>query len=260
LSNPIKEKLAAGEVSIGSWIQLPVPGIAEIMAGADFDWIAVDCEHGAVGIADLANTFRGMYGRRPLPLARVTDNSPLAIRRPLDAGAAGVFVPLVHTAEDARQAVSAARYPAAGIRGYAFCRANDYGRSFDEYARTANEDLLVIVMIESRTGVEQIDSILEVDGVDGVFIGPYDMSGSYGVVGKVDDPRVREGCVRVVEACRRAGKAAGIHLVRPTPASIDEALRTGYTLIALGMDTVFLERASAEVAEIARDTIRSRRP
>lgn len=255
MNDPFTTRLATGHISLGSWIQIASPENGEILADAGFEWLAVDCEHGVVGITELASVFRGIEARGSMPFARVTENSVMAIRRPLDAGARGIFVPLIHTPDDARRAVAAASYPPEGIRGFAFCRANGYGNRFAEYAANANDEVAVIVMIESREGVEQIAEILAVPGVDGAFIGPYDLSGSYGVTGKLDDPRVVEGCDRVVAACLAAGKAPGIHLVHPTPESIKETIARGYRLIALGMDTVFLSSGASRAIETA-DAVR----
>ena len=113
-------------------------------------------------------------------------------------------------------------------------------------------------MIESRQGVEQIEDILSVPGVDGTFIGPYDLSGSYGVAGKIDDARVVDGCLQVVEACRIAGKVAGIHLVNPTEEQIVETVEQGYQLIALGMDTVFLSTGASHSIAAARKAVADR--
>jgi 2-keto-3-deoxy-L-rhamnonate aldolase RhmA len=210
-----------------------------------------------------------MHGRGPAPLARVRENDTLAIRQILDLGAQGVIVPLVHTAADAERAVRAAKYPPRGVRGYGFSRTNNWGRDFAAYAARANDDVAVVVMIESKEGVANIDAILAVDGVDGVFVGPYDLSGSCGVPGQTAHARVQAGCRRVLDACRTAGKSAGLHIVLPTPESIRQAIADGYTFLALGVDSVFLAQGARAVLAAAqenrpvsprarRSTIRSR--
>ena len=187
-----------------------------------------------------------------MPLARVRENDTLAIRQVLDLGAQGVIVPLVHTPEDAERAVAAAKYPPRGVRGYCFSRMNDWGRDFDTYAATANEEVAVVVMIESKLGVENIDAILGVDGMDGVFIGPYDLSGSCGVPGQTAHPDVVAGCNRVAQACAAVGKAAGLHVVIPTADAIAKAVAEGFTLIGLGVDTVFLRGGAVDARKIGR--------
>lgn len=250
--NTVKENLKKGIPSIGSWIQFGHPGIAEVMSNTGFDWLAADCEHSDIGIREFTAIARAVHGRKSIPFARVKENDTLSIRQVLDMGAMGVVVPLVNTAEDAEKAVRSAKFPPDGIRGYAFYRSNNYGRDFDDYAASANEEILVIVMIESKQAVENIDEILEVDGVDGIFIGPYDMSGSYGIPGNTDDPMILKSCERVLESCKRHGKAAGTHIVLPRKDVIEKAIRDGYTFIGLGMDNVFLEKAAAESLEIAK--------
>jgi 2-dehydro-3-deoxyglucarate aldolase len=239
-NNPIRRALLERRVTLGTWIQIGHPAVAEILAEAGFDWIAADMEHTDIDNAAFANLARGMHGRGVAPLARVRENDTLAIRQVLDLGAQGVIVPLVHTPEDAERAVAAAKYPPRGVRGYCFSRMNDWGKDFDTYAAQANDEIAVVVMIESKQGVENIDAILAVDGVDGVFIGPYDLSGSCGVPGQTDHDLVQAGCRRVAEACRKAGKAAGLHVVLPDSAAVEQAVSDGFTFIALGVDTVFL--------------------
>ena len=252
----LREKLKAGQPVLGSWVQSGSEVASEILAGVGFDFLALDMEHTesdaqgfyrfarAVGAANA-----GENGVKTVPLARVRENDTLVIRRVMDGGAEGVIIPLVSNAAEAERAVAAVKYPPRGVRGFAFVRANDWGERFDEYAAQANERSVVIVMIESREAVSNIDAILAVDGVDGVLIGPYDLSGSYGVVGQTAHPLVKEAKRTVLEACLRHGKAAGQHIVLPTAENVAAALAEGYKFLALGMDTVFL-------AEGAKNTFR----
>lgn len=157
----------------------------------------------------------------------------------LTAAQNGVIIPLVNNAESAKKAVAAAKYPPEGVRGFAFVRANGWGKAFDAYAKEANEETTVIVMIESKEAVENIDAILEVEGVDGVLIGPYDLSGSYGVVGQTDHPSVKTAKSKVLAACLKHHKAAGSAYCASHRGKPCGALSEGYTFLALGMDTVF---------------------
>lgn len=235
-----KDKFKKQRVVLGTWMQIPSGSICEIAAKQGLDWLAVDMEHTEIGFETLADMFRGLKGSKTAPFVRVTRNNALEIRRSLDIGAEGVIVPLIDTADEAKAAVSYAKYPPKGIRGHAFCRANDWGEGFSEYAKTANDRLCVFVMIESKRAVENIDEILKVDGLDGVFIGPYDMSASYGVPGNVSDALVVNGCNAVLEACKRHGKIPGIHIVNPDPEMIDNHIKKGFQFIAVGIDTLFL--------------------
>ncbi len=244
--NPVKKALEEGKLSLGTWIQAGHPAIAEVLANAGFDWIAADCEHTDIGVDGYSSLARAMYGRGSIPLVRVRENDTLAIRQMLDAGAMGVIVPLINNKEQAKQAVASAKYPPEGVRGFAFCRANNFGIDFDQYAKEANANTLVIVMIESKEAVDNIDEILSVDGVDGVFIGPYDMSGSYGITGQTGHPIIAEACQKVLDACKKAGKAPGLHIVKPTKENIEDAVRKGFTFIALGIDLVFIDSMARE--------------
>lgn len=246
----VRQALLERRLTLGTWIQIGHPAVAEILAETGFDWIGIDMEHTDIDNAAFANLARAMHGRGVAPLARVRENDTLAIRQVLDLGAQGVIVPLVHTAEDAERAVAAAKYPPRGVRGYCFSRMNDWGKDFDAYAAQANDDIAVVVMIESKQGVENIDAILAVDGVDGVFIGPYDLSGSCGVPGQTGHDLVRAGCRRVLDACATAGKAAGLHVVIPAAEAIGKAQADGYTFLALGVDSVFLRRGAADARTV----------
>jgi 2-keto-3-deoxy-L-rhamnonate aldolase RhmA len=254
LDGAFRRALLERRVLIGSWLQINNATAAEVLARAGSDWIAVDIEHTDIDTGSLTGLLRGMYGRGAAPIARVTRNDVLEIRRALDVGAAGVLVPFINTAEQARQAVAAAKYPPLGVRGFSFSRANNWGADFQEDARTANENTAVVVMIESKDGAEHVEGIVAVDGVDAVFIGPYDLSGSYGIPGQTQQPVVRNACRRVIDAAHRAGKSVGVLLVRATPEAVQQAVDDGYTLLCLGLDTVFLYdgvRAAREMAEAA---------
>jgi 2-keto-3-deoxy-L-rhamnonate aldolase RhmA len=252
IENTFRKALLERRVTIGSWIQINNATSAEILASAGYEWLGIDIEHTDIDISSLAPLLRGMYGRGAVPVARVASNDVMDIRRTLDMGVMGVLVPLVSTPQDAQRAVAAAKYPPVGKRGFAFCRANEWGGDFDAYVKTANAEIAVVAMIETKEGVNNIDAILAVDGVDGVFIGPYDMSGSYGIPGQTNADVVQEACSQVVKACERASKAAGIHIVDPTPVAIQQSIDDGFTLICLGIDVVFMRQAACAAIALAR--------
>ena len=237
--NPVKKKLLEGKPSFGSWIQIPHPAVAEIMSTVGFDWIAVDMEHSDAGVSEYSNIIRGMYGRGPVPMARVQENDTLVIRRLLDAGAWGVIIPMVNTAEEAKAAVSAVKFPPRGIRGSGFARANDFGVSMDNYFK-AQDEILVMVMCETKQSVENIEEIVAVPGVDGIFMGPFDMSMSYEIPGKMNEPIMVEARKKVLAACKNAGKVPGIHHFNMAKESIQSIVDEGFRCIALGVDVSFL--------------------
>ena len=183
--NPIKKALKEGKVTIGSWITIGHPIVAEIMAQAGFDWLTIDMEHSAITIEKTQELIQIIQLSGVAPLVRVSENNPTIIKRVLDAGAYGVIVPMVNSAKDAEKAVKAVKYPPVGSRGVGLARAQGYGFDFDEYAATINEESVVIVQMEHIDAVNNLDSIVSVEGIDGCIIGPYDLSGSLGVPGEI---------------------------------------------------------------------------
>ena len=260
VNRSFRQALLERHVTIGTWLQINNATSAEVLANAGFDWIAIDIEHTDIDITSLTSLLRGMYGRGASPIARVATNGLLDIRRALDAGASGVLVPFVNTADQARRAVAAAKYPPAGVRGFSFSRANDWGISFAEDANYANDRTAVIVMIESKEGVENVEEIVAVEGVDAIFIGPYDLSGSYGIPGQIQDPVVRGACRRVIETCRQAAKSVGLLIVRPTPEAVQQAIADGFTLLCLGLDTVFLDEGARAARALAQTVLEETSP
>ena len=250
-----RKKLLQREFTMGSWIQVNNATSAEILARTGFDWIGIDMEHTDIDIRSLAEVIRGMHGRAVVPIVRVAFNDTITIRRALDLGADGVLVPLVSSVSDAKAAVSAAKFPPQGVRGFSFCRANNWGIDFDPYVTRANEEISVIVMIETREGVENIDAIIAAEGVDGVFVGPYDLSGSYGIPGELSHQLVRDASRTICAACRNAGKSAGIHIIPQTKEAVKHAVDDGFTLICMGMDTVFLSEGARRAEEITRSML-----
>ncbi len=248
----VKDALVACRPTLGGWIQIGHPAVAEIMAKAGFDWIAVDAEHAAIDLETTTALLRAMAPFGCTPLVRIPHNDLMWIRRVLDAGAGGVIVPMVNSAEDARRAVEAAKYPPAGVRGFGYCRANAYGEDFATYAAHANDGITVVAQVEHIRSVEAVDAILDVEGIDGVFIGPYDLSGSMGITGQLDHPRMQAAKARVLEACRSHRKSAGLHIVRFAPESLQGALAEGFTFIALSLDVTMLQASCRAMLDAAR--------
>jgi 2-dehydro-3-deoxyglucarate aldolase len=251
MKNKLRHALLERQVTLGSWIQIGHPACAEIVARAGFDWVCVDLEHGAIDLETTADIFRGLGSFDCIPVARLPLNDPIWIRRTLDAGARGLIIPMVKTAAEAAAAVREAKYPPRGARGFGYSRANLYGADFEPYIASANEEIAMIMQIEHKDAIANLDAILGVDGVDGVFVGPLDLSGSMGLAGELDHPQMLAALDQYRAACRAHQKSAGLHIVRPNEANVRQALAEGYTLLALGLDTVFLEhgaRASLQAA------------
>ena len=220
----------------GSWCNLGSSITAEIAGAAGLDWILVDLEHGAGTMADLVHQFQGIGCTDAAPIVRIAANETPRFKRVLDMGAAGVMVPYVSTPDEAAAAVAAMRFPPAGIRGVAkLNRATRFGSAFEEYAGSANENLLLIVQIETVDAVKNADKIASIDGVDVLFIGPLDLSTNLGIQAQYDHPDFRSARQRVVEAARNAGKAAGILLLGHDGAG--GVVFEGFSFLAVGSDS-----------------------
>jgi 2-keto-3-deoxy-L-rhamnonate aldolase RhmA len=240
------------KASVGTWIQIPSPDICEILSTYNLDFVTFDMEHTHMSYESLPDMFRAFKGTNIKPYVRVRSNDTIEIRRALDIGAAGVIVPLVHTPEEAAKAVESAKYPPEGKRGFAFCRANNWGKDFSRYARKANSDTKVFVMAESRMAVENIDDIAKIEGLDGVFIGPYDMSASYGLLGQTKHSTLEGAFNRILDACRRNEIIAGKHVVSIDNQYIESDIKKGFRMIAAGIDALFIHEGAKAIEDISR--------
>jgi len=255
MKNKLRQALLENRPTFGAWIGIAQPVSAEIFGRLGFDWAAVDLEHGVIGLESLANIFGALEGFGCVPVARLPWCDPVWIKRSLDAGARAVIVPMVNSAEQARLAVAEAKYPPQGRRGYGFCRANRYGLDFGPPAEELNDEVAVIVQIEHKDAIANLDAILTVPGVDGAFVGPYDLSGSYGRSGDFDSPEMKAALGAFLNACRRHSRAAGIYVADPGEQFIRRYLADGYSFLALGVDTGFLAAAARQALETARNCL-----
>lgn len=242
LASSIKERLRSGQVSIGSWMSMAHVSIAEILATAGYDWIVIETEHTAIDVSEVLRMIIALERQGTVPLVRLAWNDPIQAKAVMDSGAAGVLVPMVNSKADAELAVKSVKYPPLGFRGVGLARAQGYGQTFAEYVRGANDASLVFVQIEHIDAVECIDEILTVPGIDGTFIGPYDLSSSLGIPGELQHPDLLSAKQRVLNATVAHGLVPGIHLVHPdtAPDELKECVRRGYRFIALGTDILFL--------------------
>ena len=242
--NLVKRKLNQGMVSLGTWNLIGHPLVTEILANAGYEWIPLDLEHGTFPFSDLASYCQLLEGKGVLPLCRLPGLQPEYFKWALDAGAMGVIVPMIKTSQDALTCVGYAKYPPQGERGTALTRVHAFGDTFDEYMALANQETMLVLMIEHIEAIHHIEAIAAVEGVDVLFIGPYDLSSSMNLTGQLNHPDVDAACEKVLNAAHVHGIAAGIHLVDPTPEEIALRMRQGYTMIALGIDVVMLRKSS----------------
>jgi 2-dehydro-3-deoxyglucarate aldolase/4-hydroxy-2-oxoheptanedioate aldolase len=244
----LKPRLRDGEQLIGTLVSLPSPDVAEILSLVGFDYLWIDCEHAATDFVCAQIMIQAVGGRCPC-LVRIPENREVWFKKALDTGCDGVVVPQVRSADEARAAVGWSLYPPAGRRSVGISRAHRFGMAFQEYIDTINDRLTIVLQIEHIEAVRNIGSIVEVPGIDVVFIGPYDLSGSLGIAGQVSHPEVREAMHAINRTCRAAGVPLGVFAIDVEAAQ--DALADGYSLVAMGMDALFLSRAArAALAQV----------
>ncbi len=245
----IRNNLQLGKVSVGSWMQIPHASVAEIMGQAGYDWVAVDMEHGAISIHQLPDLFRALELGNTLPLVRLAHGHPKDCKQALDAGAGGVIVPMVESAEQLIAVRDACRWPPGGTRGVGFSRANLFGKYFETYREEAQAPLLV-AMIEHLRAVDCLEEILAVDGLDAILIGPYDLSASMGITAQFESNAFKDVINHIKMMCSHKGIAVGVHVVNPLPDELRARLEFGYRFIAYSIDSVFLNESCALPASI----------
>ena len=236
----LKEKLRNRENTIGSWITIGHQAIIDILAEAGFDWLTIDLEHTAIDLNELQILIGFIQSHGMAALVRVSKNEEVIIKRVLDSGADGIIVPMICSAEEAKMAVSFAKYPPLGKRGVGLNRAQRYGSGFEEYKSWVEKHLVIIAQIEHIDAVDNISEIIQTEGIDGMMIGPYDLSSSLGVPGNFNDPKVKEALNRVEEICLAAKKSMGYHVIEPDSSLILEKQSQGYNFIAFSTDFLFL--------------------
>lgn len=258
-STQLKKRLRAGETTIGAWLSFSDPAVAELMSGVGFDWLLFDMEHSPLTLQSLESMLMAFNGRETVPIVRVAWNDRVMIKQALDLGAEGILIPQVSSVEEARQAVAACKYPPEGIRGFGPRRASDYYRYTDEYVGAANEGILVLVQIENIKAVQAIGEILAVPGIDVVLLGPNDLSGSLGLLGQGQHPKVVEAIDRVIAEAQRVGIPAGVPLDMDVPGDVlDMWVARGCRFVFAGEDHSFLRRiATRTLAEYRQHTLKS---
>jgi 4-hydroxy-2-oxoheptanedioate aldolase len=246
--NLVKDKWSRGEVTYGAWLTLPGAYSAEIVAHAGFDWGCIDMQHGNIDYQDAAAMLLALSTTDTMPFIRVPWNDPGIIGKVLDAGAMGVIIPMVNTAEEAREAVAACRYPPLGTRSYGPGRAALYGAP--DYFENANDRVAVVPMIETKEAVACIDEILAVSGIDAIYVGPSDLSISLGMPPRLEnDGEWEDARKRIAAACRENGVTAGIHASAGLARKHADA---GYLMIMISSDAGNIAAGAARDLEAVR--------
>lgn len=252
--NPFKAALAASEPQIGLWVSSGEAAVTELVATADFDWLVLDGEHAPNDLRSLRDQLMVVEPAPAHAVVRIPFGEVWLVKQALDAGAQTIIVPMIDTAEEAAEMARAMRYPPDGIRGMGASggRVSHFGKIAD-YVQTANEQVCLLVQAETRKALENLDDILAVDGVDGVFIGPADLSADMGYPGNAAAPEVQDTIETAIRKISDSDKAAGI-LVQSLDAA-EKYLDIGATFVAVGIDTVIFAKAVRQLAKDAKDLL-----
>jgi 2-keto-3-deoxy-L-rhamnonate aldolase RhmA len=238
---PFKQRIRSGPVALGTLVTVGAPAVIEALSMTGLDWLFIDLEHGSLGLETAEDCYT---------LVRIPENSPTWIRKVLDLGCDGLIVPMVCSEAEARRAIEHSKYPPAGQRSVGVARAHGYGLTFAGYVANANERLSLIVQIEHISAVRNLSSILDVPGIDGVLIGPYDLSGSMNLLGQVGHPAVQEAMGAIRAGCTERGIPFGVFVL--DRASIEAALTTGVSFLAVGTDLSLMNSSTHAVIDTAR--------
>jgi 4-hydroxy-2-oxoheptanedioate aldolase len=245
--NSFKRALKAGRPQIGIWSSLASSYTVEVIAGAGFDWVLLDMEHSPNDLESLLGQLQAIASYPATPIVRVPWNDMVTIKRVLDVGAQSLLVPYVSTPEEARNAVAYTRYPPAGLRGVAgTTRASRFGR-IPGYAKKAGEEICVLAQVETKTGLDNLEAICGVEGVDGVFIGPADLHASLGHTGETANPAVMLLMEEAMRRIRKCGSAPGY--LSPVEADAKKMLAAGALFVAAGSDVALLARGAEALRE-----------
>lgn len=246
----VKSKLSKKDFTLGTWLTIPSTAIVDILGIVGFEWFVIDMEHSHFNNESILNLISQGHGNNLEVFVRVDENNPSTIKRVLDAGADGIIVPLVKTPEEAQNAVDATRYPPSGKRGVGLNRAQGYGAFFEEY-KNWHHNLKVIPQIEHIDAVKNLDKILKVKGVDGIIVGPYDLSASMGSPGEYSKNEVKKVLDEIEKTTLRSEKSLGFHVVEPEGEIINKLVSKGYNFLAFSLDfKILIEGYQNEINKI----------
>lgn len=243
------------KVRLGTWITAPHPSIVELMAYFPFEWLCVDMEHSPVSLSELQVALAIIQSKKKKAFVRIRQNTHVDAKFPLDAGADGIIIPMVNSAQEAEAAVANCLYPPTGRRGVGLARAHMFGFAFEEHLEANHKQLEIILQVEHIQAVRELDSILSIKGLTGIFVGPYDLSGSMGIPGQLDAPQLIEALDLVAEKTLKAGKLLGIHVVPPERDRILTAAGQGYNFIAFSTDTYILGQKISDELKFLNEKI-----
>lgn len=252
----LKKKLKNNELTIGSWIMIPDSIIVEVMALAGFEWLVVDLEHTAIDLQNAENLIRTIQANKMDALVRVSKNEEVIIKKVLDMGADGIIVPMICSKQDALNAINFSKYPPQGKRGVGLYRASKYGTKFEEYKKWVRDELVIIAQIEHVDAANDLEKIVKVDGIDGILIGPYDLSASIGYPGDFKKKEFRNILKDVLDICKKHKISSGFHVVDTDPTKLKFKIDEGCTFLAYGIDYFFLRDSAIKGMRTIRDKLK----
>jgi 2-dehydro-3-deoxyglucarate aldolase len=241
------KRIKNNEVTFGTWVYLKDPTITELMARAGFDWLILDMEHGVMNEEMVQNLMMPLNGSKCVPIVRPWKNDADVIGKVIDTGAMGIIIHMVNTPEEAEKGIKACYYPPRGNRGMGYARLTGFGQREHEYLKIANEAMLVVIMIETKVGVENIEKILAVPGIDVVLVGTFDLAADLGHLGEFDHPAVLAAKKKVEDACKR--RRIPIASWANDKKGIEKAVQAGAHFIALGGDADFIWQTSEKLVK-----------
>jgi len=243
-------RLSRAGQAFGAWTSIGHSSIAEIFAASTVDFIGIDLEHSTISLEQARQIIAAAHAGGTACFPRISSHNGEQIKRLLDSGADGIIVPMVCTPQEVKRIVDWCKYPPRGARSYGVAPAQGYGFSFSDYTANWNKRSTIVIQIEAISAVNCIDDLVSHEDVDAAMIGPYDLSGSLGIPGQISDPKVTEACQRVVEACRKHGKACGTQIVDVSEKSVAAAFESGFTFAILSSDVFLLWKWSEGIRSL----------
>jgi len=236
----LKKQFINRKPLFAGWTSLAHPQVTEMLLRSGVDWLGIDIEHSTISQEQSQRLIAACHANEVSCLPRVASHNPEAIRRLLDSGADGVIVPTVETVEQVKKIIEWTKYPPTGKRGFGVARAQGYGHDFENYTTGWNKSSVLVIQIETIFGVEHLEELIEFEEVDGVMVGPYDLSGSLGVPGQINHDLVNNAIAHVIDTCKHYGKSCGVHEVDPTTESVQASFNAGSTFVVLASDVFVL--------------------
>ena len=250
LTNNLKSRLRSRDLIFGSWVSFSHPSITEIFASHNFDFLAIDMEHGTINLEQAQRIIAASQYYKVACLPRPVSHSNDWIKPLLESGADGLIAPMVNSSEELQELLNDVKYPPLGKRSFGINRAQGYGKDFDDYVSNWNKTSTFIAQIESKSAVDSIEKIVSNPDLDGIMIGPYDLSGSLGVPGQKFHPLVKEAESKVIKACKERGISCGTQLSDFNKSSVQAALDMGYTFIIASSDLFVLEAWASSAEKV----------